>query len=189
MAPRKVLMLTNSEFGEANTVLAVAHALATGEGDVEVHVASFAELRKEIERTNVQVLHDAPKSRPIIFHEIPGMTLRETAISGLGLPPDTVLPPAMRRPPSFFNTPAVLAVVLRVLFAWEGPANVDMHRHLLRIISEVGADIVGVNTLFAPGLTACTVTGVKYAMLCPLSAKDVAASSQPNGRMLWKYPW
>jgi hypothetical protein len=188
MALRKVLLLTHSEFGEANSVLAVSHALVTGNQDVEVHVASFAPLRAEVERVNASAILGSPEARRIIFHELPGQSLTEALVSGMNLDPTSAVPEPLRRPPNFWNTPRALVVIARVLVPWEGPEMVEIHRKLLRVISEVAPDITAVNSMFGPGLTACRTTDIKHVMLCPLSAKDVGSASQPYARMLWKYP-
>ena len=64
---RKILFMTNSESGQANTILAMALE-ATIRPHIEVHVASFPELKRRVERLS-------PK---INFHPLDGKGLLET---------------------------------------------------------------------------------------------------------------
>ena len=41
MAPRKILMLTNAELGQANVFIATTHSLLEQESDIEIHIASL----------------------------------------------------------------------------------------------------------------------------------------------------
>ena len=63
---RKILFLTNSESGQANTILAMALE-ATTRPHVEVHLASFPDLKQRVERLS-------PK---IHFHPLDGKRMGE----------------------------------------------------------------------------------------------------------------
>ncbi|EEB97975.1 hypothetical protein MPER_02602 [Moniliophthora perniciosa FA553] len=64
-----ILFITNSEHGQANVILAVAHELAQ-RPDVEVHVASFSKLQNRVAKLSM-LLPDA--SNAIQFHAIDGL--------------------------------------------------------------------------------------------------------------------
>ncbi|KAH7262843.1 hypothetical protein BKA59DRAFT_505866 [Fusarium tricinctum] len=42
---KRLLLFTNSDYGQANVVLATAHALGLASQDVEIHIASFQDLQ------------------------------------------------------------------------------------------------------------------------------------------------
>ena len=75
---RKILFVTNSESGQANTILAMALE-ATTRPHVEVHLASFPALKQRVERLS-------PK---INFHPLDGKGMVE-AMRVLGLTEETL---------------------------------------------------------------------------------------------------
>jgi hypothetical protein len=70
---RKVLFVTNSESGQANTILAMAIE-ATTRPHVEAHVASFETLKRRVERLS-------PK---INFHPLDGKDMMEKNVTAEG---------------------------------------------------------------------------------------------------------
>ncbi|KAK2473808.1 hypothetical protein H9L39_13768 [Fusarium oxysporum f. sp. albedinis] len=46
---KRLLLFTNSDFGQANVVLATAHELGIACEDVEIHIASFQDLRSGVD--------------------------------------------------------------------------------------------------------------------------------------------
>jgi len=66
--PRKtVLFVTNSEYGQANTILALCAELLTHE-DINVHVSSFSKLQKRVEW--LQNRTENATSSTITFHPL-----------------------------------------------------------------------------------------------------------------------
>ena len=66
--PTAVLFITNSESGQANTILALVAELLS-RPNTEVHVASFVALEKRVAALRDQVLSQ-PSSSSLIFHAI-----------------------------------------------------------------------------------------------------------------------
>jgi len=99
----KVLFLTNSESGQANTILALALEALT-RPHVEVHIASFLKLKRHVERLS-------PK---LNFHALDGKDMFE-AIAAKGLTEDSFAHPPTRK--SFAAYGWNLALVLTV---WDG---------------------------------------------------------------------
>ena len=100
---RKVLFLTNSESGQANTILAMAHEAST-RPHVEVHIASFPILERRVKRLS-------PK---LIFHPLDGedmvAVLKAQGISERDLP----------HPPTTKSFVAFGRNLMTVMMGWEG---------------------------------------------------------------------
>ncbi|PFH62531.1 hypothetical protein XA68_13270 [Ophiocordyceps unilateralis] len=71
--PKKILLLANSELGEANVFLALFPALLKANPDVEVHLASFSRLEKHAKEVSSHVRKTSPRARPFVFHEMQGL--------------------------------------------------------------------------------------------------------------------
>jgi len=99
---RKVLFVTNSESGQANTILAMA-VEATTRPHVQVHVASFPTLKRRIERLS-------PK---INFHPLDGKDMSEMAAA------QGLLGESIQHPPTTksFEPYSFLALMVAV---WDG---------------------------------------------------------------------
>jgi hypothetical protein len=195
--PKRVLLFTNSEHGQANVYLATSHALLTlQDEDVEVHFASFPPIQKSVMATSQFARRENPRARPIVFHAIEGVdmvsawsrpeiraeqeALKEEAISitnslgGLGW-----IRYAIRR----------MMLLLKVTLPWTGPEFVHIFQSVVSIVREVQPDITAADPAFSPALTALRHIGADFMILSPNTIKDFAMPVQPNGEALWKYPW
>ncbi|KAK3393451.1 glycosyltransferase family 1 protein [Podospora didyma] len=168
---RKVLLLTNSEHGQANVFLATSHALL--QLGAEVHFASFSAIQSSVSEL----------SRDIKFHAVDGVDMKhaypqeEVARSGLE-----------GKIPRFHTMPAVLRICLHTTMPWSGPQYVDIYRSVVGILQEVAPSIVAVDPAFSPAVTACHHMGERFLILAPNTIKDFAISYQPAGDVFWKYP-
>lgn len=75
--PRKILFLTNSDYGQANVVLATAHALLHVALDVEIHIASFHGLQHAVRTTSDFALSSVPRgsnTKALVFHGLEGLS-------------------------------------------------------------------------------------------------------------------
>ena len=79
---KPVLFVTNPEFGQCNTILALALELIT-HPNTDVHVASFPVLRKRAEElsSSVRATEKAHPNSSFTFHEIGGMSFEEAFAS------------------------------------------------------------------------------------------------------------
>ncbi|KAF3006326.1 hypothetical protein E8E14_002405 [Neopestalotiopsis sp. 37M] len=180
-APRRVLFLTNSEYGQANAVLAVVYALLHASTDVEVHVASFKALGDAIRLLSTYALETAPgpkRKNGIIFHEINGQPYARTPLTR----------ETFDLKPSLYNTSRVLLAVPEVISPWKPAEFTVVCEEVERIVDEVRPDLTLVEPLFSPGLTICLHRGVKWMVLAPNTIKDFAVPVQPALAALWKYP-
>jgi hypothetical protein len=70
---KRLLLLTNSDFGQANVVLATAHELGLACQGVEIHIASFQDLRGGVNDASrfMQAIAAQQKKKiptPFVFH-------------------------------------------------------------------------------------------------------------------------
>ncbi|ETS84356.1 hypothetical protein PFICI_02381 [Pestalotiopsis fici W106-1] len=180
---KKVLMLTNSEHGQANVHLAVAYAMLQQDPSTEVHIASFPRLAKFVTEMSDFAVQNIPGASPIQFHG-----LRGTSFIDCILNPDIDFFSVANTTPSFWTLFTVLGGMSVCMGAWNAEQFMEVYRSCIDIIDKVDADIVAVDNLFFPGVTACHHIECNWLMLSPNSLKDFVANRQPKLAGLWKYP-
>ncbi|EJT74266.1 hypothetical protein GGTG_08109 [Gaeumannomyces tritici R3-111a-1] len=185
---KKVLFLTNAERGQSTVVLATSHALLTARGeDVEVHIASFADLAADVRKASDDALAAATSAAlPIVFHVVRGASMAQSwqgvmASGGVGHN-------LTQMPRRWWDTPAKLRPIFRVMQPWDPESFLEIYQSLLDIIRDVGADLVVIDNVFPPALTACRFLGVRMMVLSPNTIKDFALQFQPGAAALWKFP-
>lgn len=170
----KVLLLTLSEHGQANSILALAAELGH-RSDLDVHVGSFSLLEKRV---------DSIRSRsrsPVTFHTIHGTSYTDASSNaGLGWlalshPPSN----KSNRPQHMFST---------ALVPWTNEEYQHLVQEIEQIIISLDADAVVIDILFSPAVDACRSSGRRYLLNCPNQSLDLARLTQPNLRGLWYYP-
>ncbi|EQL03102.1 glycosyltransferase family 1 protein [Ophiocordyceps sinensis CO18] len=175
-AHRKILMLTNVEFGEANVFLATSQALLEADPDVELHFATFDGLEKCLARITQTVQRRIPHARPIVLHNIKGSSMTAGVKQHLvrhGIPhrqpciPDSFTTPLG----GFLGSVRALNDTIPIFLPYEGPELADLVSSILDIMDEVDADLVVVNSLMTAGLTACYHRGCRFVSLSPNSLK------------------
>ncbi|KAK2051474.1 family 1 glycosyltransferase [Colletotrichum caudatum] len=181
---RKILMLTNSENGQANVFLATSQALRDLDPDVDIHFASFNAIKSAVVTTSAEASPLNKKPSPIKFHEIDGMSSYNAWIKN----PNINFRRLLTTRPGFWTTPQTLSILSRALMPWTGPQLLQNLDEVCRIIKEVQPDLAIVDNLFTPGLTAARHLGIKYMVLSPNTLKDFVAPLQPWAAFLWKYP-
>lgn len=199
MPPTRILLLTNSEHGQANVFLATAHALLTLDQDVEVHFASFPPITEAVASTSDLALAHSPASKPITFHPISGVPMHqawsrpefERELDGSRHAAGRSLRTAWHR----------MRILLSVTLPWTGPELVEIIDSVRRIADEVDPHVVAVDPLFEPGLTAARQQHLlrapqqagggrsyRYVVLSPNTIKDFVMPSQPLLEAFWRYP-
>jgi hypothetical protein len=183
---QKILFLTNSDYGQANVVLASAHALLHIAPDVEIHIASFHRLAGAVRdiskdfKTNAQPGTDQQR---LIFHGINGMSQFEAAMR-----PETGMTEAYDRVPGLVNTARNILIIPTILLPWEPDEFGAMYLETEKILNQVRPDITVVDALYTPGLTLCNHLNINWIVLAPNTIKDFAVPLQPGLAILWKYP-
>ena len=185
MAPqKKVLFLTNSEYGQANVILAVAHELRI-QGHFDVHIASFHDLRQRVAQLNRSACNTAPSDlgdmSPITFHEIVGPSMMEAFHRDAEVADLTHAPGIKGARYSYKKA-------LDIAYVWDGPGYIRGYQSCLRIVEESNPVVIVVDSGFSQGIDVCNVLSRKYLIITPASMKDVIGILQPKLAVLWKYP-
>ena len=170
----KVLFLTLSEYGQANSILALAAELGR-RSNLDVHVGSFSPLEKRV---------DSIRSRsrsPVTFHTIHGSSYTDASSKArLGWL-------ALLHPPSNkSNKP--LHMFSTTLVPWTDEEYQHLVQEIEQIINSVDADAVVIDILFSPAVDACRSSGRRYSLNYPNQSLDLVRLTQPNLRGFWYYP-
>jgi hypothetical protein len=183
---KKVLLATNSEFGQSNVFLAAGHALQSLDADVEIHFASFAGISGSVSAASQYSVRCSRGARPWTFHELAGPHYF-AAITSEGRFGDHLWDVLGRRP-TFFNTIEVLKMTMTLMLPWSAPEFIQVHQSLVQLVEQIQPDVIVVDSLFSPALTACRSLNIKHIVLSPNTLKDFSAALQPWGAMFWKFP-
>ncbi|KJZ74533.1 hypothetical protein HIM_06129 [Hirsutella minnesotensis 3608] len=190
--PRKILMLTNCELGQATVFLGTCDALLKADpGGVQIHVASFPKLESQISRVSDNARHHSPDAKPIVFHAIQGLSSEQGAkkiMDRVGIPHyANNMPVSFSKPLSFSTTTRAISDTSFVFVPYDGPDMVEVVSSVMHIINQVAADLVVVDALMTASLTACFHLGIKFCCLSPNSVKGFAVPSQ-SGLARWRFP-
>ncbi|KAH7014863.1 family 1 glycosyltransferase [Ilyonectria destructans] len=189
---KKILLLTNVERGEANVFLSTAHALIEADPNVELHFATFSGLDADVTSVWEEARRKVPQAKPIVYHELTGVSM------GTGVmqyfmrknpgQKEITLPESFMAKPGFSTTLQAIKDTIPIFIPYEGPQLVEIVASIMEVIKKVDADLVVINSLMTPGLTACYHMGVKFSCLSPNAIKEFAGPFQPRLANLWKYP-
>ncbi|KAK4140284.1 uncharacterized protein C8A04DRAFT_40002 [Dichotomopilus funicola] len=189
--PRRILFFTNSDFGQANVVLATAHALLHHDSQVEVHIASFRALEEAVHHTSTFALKTAPHkphqdattSTPITFHPLDGISWGPATFR-----PEVGVAATNDLTPGLINSAKNILLIPAVMLPWRPDEFLSLYRQAERILSDVRPDVTVIDPIFTPGLTLCHHLKTNWLVLAPNTLKDFALPMQPRLAMLWKYP-
>lgn len=184
--PKKILFLCSSDYGQANVILATSYALLATGASVELHIGSEHAMKPEVEAT-VKLANDLLKvAAPYIihFHGMDGTSHFQAMMRpGAGVKEAWSLPV-----PNFRNAAIFMAHFPQAAMPWDSAEFVDMYAQNVTVLQKVAPDLVVVDPLYIPGITAAQQLKVKWTVLAPNTIKDFAAVHQPRGAGLWKYP-
>ncbi|OAA67479.1 diacylglycerol o-acyltransferase [Cordyceps fumosorosea ARSEF 2679] len=198
----RILFATNIERGQCGVFLAAAASLLASSSSlspVDLHFASFPSLQDEVRALsdNAGTRYKATRAgtdasaRPrITFHALRGPTHTDAVLARNAErygPGSSVPPPAFSRPLDAPTTMATVRDLCAYLLGWDGPGFMQVYRSFADIIDAVAPDLIVVDVLLSPAISAAWNSGVRFAYLSPNSIKDFAASYQPLS-MLWKWP-
>lgn len=190
--PRRILLLTNVDRGEANVFLATAAALVETDSSVELHFATFPGLEEPVAAVSQNARRHAPDAREIVYHSISGLTMADGLKKYLAennVPrKDDYLPLSFLAPLRFSTTLKAIGDTIPIMVPYGSVDMAEIVSCIIDIINSVKADLVVVDTLMTAALTACYHLGVKFACLSPNAIKEFAAPVQPWAAGLWRYP-
>lgn len=182
---KRVLLATNSEHGQANVFLAVGHALQAADPDVQIHFASFAAIAKDVSSASQYSTQCTPSAQPWAFHQLDGLSFMDM----LATQEDSnQLEETLNKRPTFLSTIEILSKVMPLLLPWDKAEFVRIYQSFSRLVDEVQPDIVVIDSLFSPVLTACRRLELRHLVLSPNTLKEFATALQPRGAMFWKFP-
>lgn len=191
MARRKVLMLTNSELGQANVFIASTHALLHQDSAVDVHIASFPSLEKTL--TKALGVSTGNAELPFTFHPLPGRPMFQ-CLNQDEDPLCRIFSVSLLKP-GFWNAPSTIRfITTRALLCWTPDEFSNIFNRICAIIEDVAPNLILVDQIFAPGLTAAkhmkSQMGGQYklALLSPNSLKDFVHHLEPRAAVFWKWP-
>ncbi|TFK37242.1 hypothetical protein BDQ12DRAFT_705923 [Crucibulum laeve] len=170
---RRVLLMTNSEYGQANSFIALAHALAT-KPNIHIHFASFidAEPRVTQLRDSLQGTGALGAGSMITFHATVAIQFLEKA--------------TIDHSPGFWGAIKSHSMITNNIFGWSADQYMTGVKSIIEIIEAINPQAIVNDTAFSQGLDACRKIGRKYISAGPMSLKDTVAELQP--RFMVNYP-
>lgn len=183
MDPRSILFFTNSELGQSNVHLAVAHELLL-RPRYELHIASFPPLEEKVHKLNTRVLECASTlTGTATFHPLSGPSCIEAAAQHPGFIKvrDTKRGYGVRAAVNMYKTELPI-----ILSLWNGADYLTVYESCIRVIEQVNPTLAVIDTLLSPAIDACTVSGTKFCLLGP----NTFFEHIPTLRLTrpWKYP-
>jgi hypothetical protein len=177
-----VLFVSSSEYGLSNVFLATSYAMMVHHPEVQVHYATFNARERDISALSSVARSKSPNAKPIIYHELSGLSLGDRLIAHGKHIEGAMQPPGLE---------AVIRLckdMQTYLMPWDAPEYFELYSQIVDIIEEVDPAVVAADTLFGPGLDAARQTGRRNAIVSPNALKDNFADKQPFGEMFWKFP-
>jgi hypothetical protein len=180
-----VLFLTNSEYGQANVVLAVTHELlATNK--LDIHVASWPVLEARIQALTRQQSKSGviPETSQIKFHAIPGLGMLDATFKNYNVSKDS-----LPHKPGYEGGARFRELAPQVLACWtpeEHLAMVDWFEDLAMTLKPA---LVVVDPFLSPAHDMVKKLNWKHVVLSPCSLAAALIPEQPHLAAFWKYPW
>ncbi len=175
---RNILLLTNSEYGQANVMLAVVYELLL-QGEFNIHVASFPNLERRVNDLHATLNLKAISN--LTFHALPGPTLTDA----IALRGDEFGSP---RRPGVRGAIESYGEIQNVVAPWNGHEYIQGYNCCLELFKTLDPVVVLVDPVYSQGLDACRRASRKHVVLTPTSLKETAIHQQPRQAFIWKYP-
>lgn len=175
----RVLLLTNSEYGQANTFIALTSALAVLP-NVHVHFGSFADCAGRIVKLRDTLIANGMLGggSAITFHDIGGPSMEQASLQLQG--------GTFVHPPGFFGAIKSYHILPETVLNWNGEQYITGVDGCIRIINEVDPHAIAVDNLLNQGYDACIKLGRKHLATGPFSLKDICVQEQ--SRYILNYP-
>lgn len=180
---KKILLFTNSEHGQANVFLAASHSLFALTKDVEVYFASFHPISKFVASISGYPLRCSPGGRPLVFCQLDGTSMLDAFLA-----PEHKFWETVGRRPGLGVTAKFMGQMMRTVVPWSALQLMRVYQSIFGIIDKVSAQVVVVDRMFSPSLTACILRKVRHIVLVPDMVKGFASVVQPWRAMFRKYP-
>jgi hypothetical protein len=182
MAQRqRVLLMTSSEYGQANPFLAITYELLL-RPDIDVHLASFSPLGSrvsDLQEWTSQVSKASGSS--LTFHLIAGDSMLQS-LSRTKTMQSFAHPPGMKGAIGFYESLPDFVV------AWSGEEYIQCVDNCVEIIESVNPEVIVAEIAFSQAREACNSMSREYMVLSPNAALEYFSASQPWLASFWKYP-
>jgi hypothetical protein len=190
----KILLVSNAERGQCNVYIATARAVLRADPTVDLHFASYAQLQDEIRGVSDDAQRREPGIKPISWHTITGPTHLECVLAtgaklypGLDEEETQWGTPNFVLPLSMSVTMAATRDLANGLMGWDGPSFMKVHDSVKAICDEVMPDLIVIDPLMAPAITAAWYHESPMCALSPNAIKETAwGSIFPWSQ--WTYP-
>ncbi|KAJ7600417.1 hypothetical protein C8J56DRAFT_8619 [Mycena floridula] len=175
--PSKILLLTLSELGQANSILAILSELLTRDG-LKVHIASFAALEKHV---NKVVSQSSNVMSTVKFHSLSGLSYGGSWVKKMGVDE------SLAHPPMSAKELSVLGPNLGKLYhIFSDEDYMSQVQEISGIIRQVDPDVIVVDVMFTSAHDACKTLNRRRIVNTPTQSLDVLRSTQSG--WLWRYP-
>ncbi|THU92068.1 UDP-Glycosyltransferase/glycogen phosphorylase [Dendrothele bispora CBS 962.96] len=183
-----ILLITNSEYGQASVFIALAYELCTltkhdTDSEFHIHIASFDTLEPRISHLQ-QLLESVNKGleNRVHFQPLPGIGHMDKLWSLVGGAKGLSHPPGLRGALNNYQQ----------MDACMAPWTVEEYGEQLTVLEQIitNTDPIAilVDNMYKPGTDICEKMGKEYLVLSPNTGKEYAGNLQPYGQGLWKYP-
>lgn len=179
---QSVLFLTNCEFGQSNVVLAVVYELLK-KGEVDVHIASWTDLKPRVYQLHRQVFGLDETTR-LTFHAIPGLGMFDSAFKNFNQPRDT-----LPHKPGFAGAMRLRELAPQMLAPWNKEEHIAMVDWFKELATTLQPAIVIIDPFLSPAHDMVRGSSWKYAVLSPCSLVAGLVPVEPWLAGFWKYPW
>ncbi|OAQ60786.1 UDP-glucoronosyl and UDP-glucosyl transferase [Pochonia chlamydosporia 170] len=180
--PKRVLLLTNSELGQANVFLAATYELLQLDATVTIYICSFAPLGKSV--SSIRDLNNTGTADSRLnFIELSGPSWKD-ALFGR---PEHQFQELCAIRPTVWNV-SKAAKLTRIACPWTTDELCSLVKQLEKIIQDLDPHITIVDNLFTPAVTVCYKLKPRWAVLSPNTYKEFALAAQPDRQYYWKYP-
>jgi len=174
-----VLLLTNSEHGLRNVVLATANSLLTRYPEIELHIASFDKLEVRVQELQQYSQQQSP-SASITFHKLPGLSFGDRILSDHTMLEATTAP-------GFFGVMKLTSMISMFFMPWTGPEYLEIHDAIVQVLDKVDPAVIAVDPALGPGVDAVKTTNRNWVVLSANTVRENAPEEQGLA-MLWKFP-
>ncbi|KAH7242617.1 hypothetical protein BKA59DRAFT_557471 [Fusarium tricinctum] len=170
-----VLFVTTGAKGLANVHLATSHVLSSTYPALDIHYASFAKLKPDVERVS-------STNNPIKWHELPPPDILQTVDREYGSIDGLAAPPGLD------GLNKLMSDVQIMLTPWTAEEHWRLYQTIKELIYQVDPAVVVLDPGFRPAAEAVQDSRYRYVVICPNTLIDSFPHKQPWGAMLWKYP-
>jgi len=180
-----VLLVTNSEHGLRNVVLATANSLLTRYPEIDLHIASFDKLAPRVQELQQYSRKQSP-SASITFHRLPGLSFGD-AIFAEHSKLETFTMQEAATPPGVFGTMKLANSIPKFFMPWTGPQYLEMYDAMVRVLDKINPAVVALDPTVSPAVDAVVSTKRNWVVLSANGVRDNAPMEQ-GAAMLWKFP-